>query len=141
MVHAVRGGPLCPVGGLVAGVDDLRQRLAVVLHVALGRFNKVGNQVVATLKLHVDLSPGVVQPVFQSDKAVVQADDVNDDGGNDGQSDPGVHGGSFRFRLSVGNRRQLKGHLVLAASIVAVCADSGGGEKAWNPESVRAGEA
>ena len=40
-------------------------------HVSFNRFDEVGNEVVATLELHIDLRPRVVHIVAQVDEAVV----------------------------------------------------------------------
>ena len=79
-----------------AGPDDPKS-FPFVLHVALDRFNQVGNQVVSSLQLDLDLREGVLKTVLQSDERVVNADqghdqeqeenaddDKNDDGGHDG---------------------------------------------------------
>ena len=43
-------------------------------HVALGGLDEVGDQVVATLQLHVHLREGVLEAVPQPDEGVVDAD-------------------------------------------------------------------
>ncbi len=48
--------------------------------IALDGFNKVGDQVVAALELNVDLLPGVLDLVTQSDQAVLQAHEPHTDG-------------------------------------------------------------
>jgi deoxycytidine triphosphate deaminase len=46
-----------------------------VLHVALGRFDEVGDEIVATFELDVDLGEGVFETVSQGDEGVVDAGD------------------------------------------------------------------
>src|SRR5450756_1069437 len=76
----------------VAGVDgggsrlgDLGQRLLLVGHVVLDGLDEVGDEVVPTLELHVDLAPGVVDLVAPAHQAVVDAgeDDPQDDEDHD----------------------------------------------------------
>ena len=54
----LRGG----VGGVARGDHGL-EGLALVLEVALGGFHQIGDEVVATLQLHVDLGEGVLETV------------------------------------------------------------------------------
>ena len=52
--------------GLVAGLNDGLKSFPFVLHVALDRFNQVGNQVVSSLQLDLDLREGVLKTVLQN---------------------------------------------------------------------------
>src|SRR5687768_3126976 len=51
-------------------LGHLRQDLLLVLHVVLDDFDEIRNQIVATLELHVDLRPGVLQLVAEIDEGV-----------------------------------------------------------------------
>ena len=42
-------------------------------HVALGRLDEVGNQVVATLQLYIDLGEGVLAPGSEGNQFVIDA--------------------------------------------------------------------
>jgi hypothetical protein len=52
-------------------VGDLGQRVLLELHVAFDRRDQVGDQVVPSFELHVDLAPGVVDLVAAAHDAVV----------------------------------------------------------------------
>ena len=67
----------------VAGLDDGLEGLPLVGGVALHRLDQVGDEVVAALELHVDLGPGVLDPVPQLDQAVVHDDDDEHDQDDD----------------------------------------------------------
>ena len=74
IARVLRG--LLPGGvGRVAGLDHRFQRFPLVLHVALGHLDQVGNQVVAAFELHVDLREGVLVAVPQGHQLVVHPDD------------------------------------------------------------------
>ena len=45
-----------------------------MLHETFGGFHQVGNQIVATLQLHIDLCEGVFVAVAEFHQAVVEAD-------------------------------------------------------------------
>ena len=81
--------------GLVAGLNDGLQGFPFVLHVALDRFNRVGNQVVSPLQLDLDLREGVLKTVLQSDELVVNADEGHDqeqeENADDDKNDDGSH--------------------------------------------------
>ena len=49
-----------------------------MLHIALGRFDEIGNQVVTPLQLHVYLRPCVVNLVAKPDKNIVSSDYIQD---------------------------------------------------------------
>ncbi len=46
-----------------------------MLHVPLARLDQVGDQVVPPLELDVDLGPGVLHPLLETNQGVVDADD------------------------------------------------------------------
>ncbi len=75
------------VGGGVARIDHGFQGFPLMLHVGLGGFHQVGDQVIATLELNLDLGKGVLVAVFQGDEGVVYADDIHDQAGDDDQYD------------------------------------------------------
>ena len=54
-----------------------------MLHVALGRLDQVGDQVVAALELHVDLGERVLEAVARTDQAVVHRNHEPDGEDND----------------------------------------------------------
>ena len=68
------GGASAGGRGGVAGGDDGFERAALVLDVALGGLDQVGDQVVAPLELDIDLREGVLEPVAQRNQPVVRAD-------------------------------------------------------------------
>jgi hypothetical protein len=74
-VGRVGGGGLGGGEGDVAGLDDGLEGLALVLEVALGDFDEVGDEVVTALQLDVDLGEGVLEAVAEGDEAVVDAGD------------------------------------------------------------------
>ena len=84
-IGGVGGGRLSGGGGDVARLDDGFERGALVLHVALGGFDEVGNEIVAALELHVDLSVGVFETVAQGDEGIVDAGDPEADDDHDGE--------------------------------------------------------
>jgi hypothetical protein len=59
-----------------------------VLHVALGGLHEIRDQVVAPLELHVDLRPGFLADVLETDQAVVERDEPEDEDDEDAQQDP-----------------------------------------------------
>ena len=52
--------------------------LALVLQIALGRLDQVGDQVVSPLELDINLREGVLEAVPQRHQAVILADGVKD---------------------------------------------------------------
>ena len=48
----------------------------LMVHVALHGLDQIGNQVVTTLELHLDLREGVLEPIAERDQPVVDADAV-----------------------------------------------------------------
>jgi len=67
----------------VARLDDILERLALVLHVALDGFDEVRDQVVAPRELHIDLGECVLYPVSLVDQPVVNADPPEHNRDND----------------------------------------------------------
>ncbi len=61
------------VGGIPGG-DHGFESFTLVLEVALGGFDKIRDEVVAALQLHVDLGEGVLEAVLEGDEAIVLAD-------------------------------------------------------------------
>ena len=55
----------------IAGVGHGFEGFPLMLHVTLGGFNQVRNQVVAPLQLDVDVAPRGVDPVTAADEPVV----------------------------------------------------------------------
>src|SRR4029450_5200245 len=73
------------------------------------RLDQVGDEVVAPLQLHVDLRPGVLDPVALGDQAVVEAqpgedDDADEEHGDD-QPD---HDGAMIRRTHLGTRAPVR---------------------------------
>ena len=83
-------------GGDVAGFDDGFERAALVLHVALGGLDEIGDEIVAALELDVDLGEGVFETVTETDEGVVDAGDPEsgdeEDGEDDAENDEDEHG-------------------------------------------------
>src|SRR5207248_4015224 len=84
--RALRGG-----ARLVARDDDRLQRLALVLEVALGRLDQVGDQVVPPLELHIDLRESVLVAVAQLDQPVVSGHRQQSNEDQDTEDDPSDH--------------------------------------------------
>jgi hypothetical protein len=59
-----------------------------VLHVSLGGFHQVGNQIVAARQLHIDLGERILIGVAAADQSVVDGNEKEDDQDNDAQNDP-----------------------------------------------------
>src|SRR5712692_3148524 len=78
--------------GAVARVDNRIERALFVRGVALDGFHDVGNQVVASLELHVNVGPGIVALHLQAHQAVVNATNQQyhsqDDKGHDQHREP-----------------------------------------------------
>ena len=55
--------------------------------VAFRRFDQIGNQVVATLQLHVDLGERVLEPIAKRDEAVVDSHDPKGEDDYDQEQD------------------------------------------------------
>ena len=104
-------------GGDVAGFDHGLERGALVLHVALGGLDEVGDEIVAALELDVDLGEGVFEAIAEGDEGVVDAgdpergdekngeDDAEDD--KDEHGSVGVRSGSAEVRKSWAERMTL----------------------------------
>jgi hypothetical protein len=104
-------------GGDVTGLDDGFERGALVLHVALGGLDEVGDEIVAALELDVDLGEGVFEAIAEGDEGVVDAgdpergdekngeDDAEDD--KDKHGSVGVRSGSAEVRKSWAERMKL----------------------------------
>ena len=73
------------VPGLVNAHSHTFHRL--LRGVTLDRLNQVGDQVITTLELHINLEPGVVDPVPTSHQAVVDNSEEQADKDND-ENDP-----------------------------------------------------
>ena len=84
-------------------LDHGFQRFALVLHVGLGRFDQVRDQVVAPLQLHVDLRERVLEAVPQADQLVVDTDEV-------AQHQHGHHAHADENRQSRTNRGEKRLH-------------------------------
>src|SRR5712692_561950 len=88
---------LCLVGGrggshgAVACIDDAFERVLLVRGVAFHGLDEIGDQVVAALELHVDISPGVVALNFQAHQAVVHADEEDNEQYENAQKDQTSH--------------------------------------------------
>jgi hypothetical protein len=74
--------------GGVARLDHRLERLALVLHVSLRRFDEVRNQVVTTLELDVDLRPGLLGDILEAYEAVIESDEPDRDDDQNDQRDP-----------------------------------------------------
>ena len=55
----------------IAGIDDGFECFALMLHVAFNGFDEVGDQVIATGQLHVDLREGVLDAIAKIDEGIV----------------------------------------------------------------------
>jgi hypothetical protein len=64
---------------LEARLNHGLQRLALMGHEPLGRFHQIGNEVMASLELHVDLGKGIPVTIAQLDQSVVAPDQPKDD--------------------------------------------------------------
>ncbi|OPZ08268.1 MAG: hypothetical protein BWZ07_03185 [Alphaproteobacteria bacterium ADurb.BinA280] len=76
----------------IARLDYGFQGFAFMLHVALDRFHQIGDQVIATGQLHVDLGERILVTVARRDQTVVDADCVERDDRDDAQQDQKAHG-------------------------------------------------
>ena len=56
-----------------------------MLHVALGRLNQVGNEVIATLELHINLGKCIFKTVFKLNQFIVYGDEKRNCQNNYGQ--------------------------------------------------------
>ena len=63
------------MSSLVSSLYDRFQCLALVLEIAFGCLYQIGNQVIATFELHVNLSEGVFEAVSECDQSVVDTYD------------------------------------------------------------------
>lgn len=79
--HACLGVPAPGRTDLRPRVGDIFENLLLVRGVTLDGFDKLRHQIVALLKLHVDIGKGVVPRLPQGDKAVIQND--HHEGGDD----------------------------------------------------------
>lgn len=70
-----------------AGLGHGVERFLLMSGVALDGFHEVGDEVVPTLQLRIDVLPGVVDAVAQGDEVVVDAGDAHDDGHDDDDAD------------------------------------------------------
>ena len=77
------------VDRLLTGLDDRLERLPLVGGVALDRVHEVGDQVVATLELDVDVRPGLLGGDLLALDAVVDADDEQRHDDHHGKNDEG----------------------------------------------------
>ena len=50
-----------------ASLDDLRQGVALELHIAFDGFDQVRDQVMAALELYIYLPPGIIYLITQTD--------------------------------------------------------------------------
>ena len=71
----------------VARLYDGLECFALVLHVAFHCLDEVGNQIMATRKLNVDLRESVTNAVALVDEAVVNTDAPEDNQGNNAEED------------------------------------------------------
>jgi len=85
------------IDGLLARLRDVLEDFPLVLQIPLRRVDEVGDQVVPTLELNVDLGPGVLHAVLQADEAVVGADEPEEEENTNSDEDPGEdrHGGGI----------------------------------------------
>src|SRR5207245_8975536 len=75
----------------VACIDDAFERVLLVRGVAFHGLDEIGNQVVATLELHVDVRPGVVALNFNAHQGVVHADEEDNEQYQDAQNNQASH--------------------------------------------------
>ena len=80
----------------VAGGDDSFEGTFLVRGVAFYGFDEVGNQIVATLQLDVDIGPGVIALYLEADQAVVHRNN-NEDQEHENDCDSDQHGAPPRF--------------------------------------------
>jgi hypothetical protein len=79
------GGRPLGIDGHVSRLGDLLERLTLVGRIALDGLDEIGDEVVPTLELDVDLGPRRVDPVAEPDEAVVDGDEKDDQQKDDDQ--------------------------------------------------------
>ena len=84
-VAGVLRGFLETADRLVPCLDDRLKRLALVLHVAFGDLDQIGDEIVPPLELYFDLGEGVLVAVPERDEPVVDAH--HERGQHDGDQD------------------------------------------------------
>lgn len=67
----------------VAGPHDGVERFPLVFHVPFDRFDEIGNEIVSPRQLYVDLRKGIFDAIPEIDQAVVNADCIQNQCGND----------------------------------------------------------
>ncbi len=72
----------------VARLSHLGQCPLFVLRVALHRLDKIRNQVITALELHIDIAPSLVYTILETDQTVVHADNDEGKSPHDGNDDP-----------------------------------------------------
>jgi len=77
--------------GARAHLGHLREDLLFLPGKALDRLDQVGNQVVATLELHIDAGPRLILHGPLADKLVVDRDEPDDNENDDDQSNDPAH--------------------------------------------------
>src|SRR6267378_419859 len=73
---------------LLARLDDRVDDATFMRHVTLYALDEVGYEVVTTAQLHIDLRPGIANPVSMCDQPVVDRDRVERTGNDDQNNDP-----------------------------------------------------
>jgi len=81
-VGRIRLGSLEIRHSSIAGIDDGVECFAFMLHVTFDGFDEIGNQVITTGQLHVDLSESVFYTVAKVDQTIVNANCVEHQRGN-----------------------------------------------------------
>ncbi len=90
-IGGVGGGHFQALVGGVARLDDGLERLTLVLDIALGDLDEVGDEVVATSELHIDLGEGVLERIARHDQSVVRRYEDENEPDDQQQYDP-AHG-------------------------------------------------
>src|SRR5690554_130781 len=95
-VAGVSGGIFLSADGVVSGFHHLGEGGFFMIHIRLGGFHQVGNQVVPALQLHINLCEPVLELVAQRYQLVVDKNQVeNDNGNNNKADDSGSHDDSL----------------------------------------------
>ncbi len=91
--ECVFGGGLCIGGGGAHGgsahLGHLGECVGLVLHVALDRLDKIGDEIVAAFELDIDIGPRFLDPHRERDEAVVREYRPKDEHREDDKEDDG----------------------------------------------------
>jgi len=65
--------------GLITGIDHCFKRIALMFHIALCGFHQIGDQIVSSFQLHINLGKTIFESVSQSYQFVVNGYRPNDE--------------------------------------------------------------